>query len=144
MPDGLTEESVRQFVQDWYDALDRHDPIADVLPYLSRNGLTMRFPEATLHNVADFRDWYDAVTHRFFDEVHELKRVDVRLVSPAHADVSVVVNWQARVWNPPAARSEWLGFDASQTWSVVLQDGAPRIRSYSVDDLAPMPGSAEL
>ena len=144
MPDALSVESVRRLVQDWYDALDRHDPIDAVLPYLAGNGLTMQFPEATLRGEEDFRGWYDTVTRRFFDEIHEVKRVDVELLSPLHADVSVLVNWQARVWNPPAATSEWLGFDASQTWSVVLQDGHPRIRSYAVDDLAPMPGSAEL
>ncbi|MEU8086629.1 nuclear transport factor 2 family protein [Micromonospora sp. NPDC049101] len=144
MPDALSVESVRRLVQEWYDALDRHDPLDAVLPYLADNGLTMQFPEATLRTEDDFGGWYDTVTHRFFDEIHEVKRVDVELLSPLHADVSVLVNWQARVWNPPAATSEWLGFDASQTWSVVLQDGQPRIRSYAVDDLAPMPGSAQL
>lgn len=140
----LTDTDIRDFVKDWYDALDRHDPIELVLPYLAGNGLEMVFPEATLRGEDDFRKWYDTVVHRFFDEVHALKQVEVALASPVHADVLVIVNWQARVWNPPAARSEWLGFDATQSWSVVLQDGAPRIRTYSVDDLAPMPGSTSL
>jgi hypothetical protein len=144
MSDTLSEIDVRRLVQDWYDALDRHDPVSDVLPYLASNGLVMQFPEATLHGADDFRDWYHAVTHRFFDEVHVLSQVEVRLVSPVHADLLVVVNWQARIWNPPQPHSEWLGFDATQSWSVVLQDGAARIRRYIVDDLAPMPGSAQL
>jgi hypothetical protein len=144
MADTLTVNDVRQLVQDWYDALDRHDPVEEVLPYLASNGLIMRFPEGALRGEDDFRDWYKAVTTRFFDEVHVLTEVDVKLTSPLHADVAVVVNWQARVWNPPAPRSEWLGFDATQSWSVTLQDGLPRIRRYIVEDLAPMPGSAQL
>jgi ketosteroid isomerase-like protein len=142
--EALTETAVRQMVQDWYDALDRHDPLEQVAPFLASNGLTMKFPEATLRGHDDFAKWYDAVTNRFFDEVHELKQVEVRLASPVHADLLVIVNWQARIWDPPAPRSQWLGFDATQTWSVVLQDGTARIRTYSVDDLAPMPGSAPL
>jgi ketosteroid isomerase-like protein len=144
MSDTLTETDVRRLVQDWYDALDRHDPIAEVMPFLASNGLVMQFPEGTLRGADDFRQWYETVTHRFFDEVHVLASVDVRMVSPVHADLVVVVNWQARVWNPPQPNSEWLGFDATQTWSVVLQDGAARIRRYIVDELAPMPGSAQL
>lgn len=140
----LTETVVRDFVKDWYDALDRHDPIELVLPYLAHNGLAMKFPEATLQSLDDFRQWYETVIHRFFDEVHVVKQVEVQFTSPVHADVLVIVNWQARVWDPPAAHSDWLGFDATQSWSIVLQDGAPRIRDYSVDDLAPMPGSASL
>jgi ketosteroid isomerase-like protein len=141
---ALTTETVNQLVKDWYDALDRHDPVELVLPYLASNGLTMKFPEATLTGHDDFRAWYDAVIARFFDEEHVLKQVEVDISTPVHADVLVVVNWQARIWTPPAARSDWLGFDATQTWSVVLQDGTPRIRTYSVDDLAPMAGSASL
>ncbi|HEX6077557.1 MAG TPA: hypothetical protein VFZ32_20150, partial [Micromonosporaceae bacterium] len=61
------------------------------------------------------------------------------------ADVKVVVNWQARIWNPPAPKSEWLGFDAYQTWVVVAgPDGTPQIETYTVDALEPMPGSATL
>jgi SnoaL-like domain len=140
----LTEVAVRQFVQEWYEALDRHDPIDDMLPYLASNGLVLRFPDATVRSHDDFRDWYEDVTSRFFDEVHELRKVEVRMVSPVHADLSTVVNWQARAWQPPAARSSWLGFETYRTCSVVLQAGAVRIRRYGVDDMAPMPGSASL
>ncbi|KUP98595.1 nuclear transport factor 2 family protein [Thermobifida cellulosilytica] len=140
----LTEEAVRTLVQEWYQALDRHAPVEEVVRYLADEGLVMHFPEGTLRGLDGFRSWYRDVTHRFFDEVHELTSVDVRFVSPVRAEVRVVVNWQTKVWNPPAPHSEWLGFDATQTWSVVLQDGTPRILTYTVDDLAPMPGSADL
>lgn len=140
----LTEEAVRRLVKDWYDALDRHDPLEQVTGYLANDGLVMHFPEGTLRGHDGFASWYETVTHRFFDEIHELKSVEVKLTSPVHAEVIVVVNWQTKVWNPPAPRSSWLGFDAAQTWSVVLQDGAARIRTYTVDGLTPMPGSADL
>jgi hypothetical protein len=105
----------------------------------------MRFPETTSRGHAGFAEWYDAVTNRFFDEVHTVTDVKVTALTDAAATVSVVVNWQAKVWNPPAPTSVWLGFDAYQTWEVVAGDaGTPRIKTYIVDSLEPMPGSASL
>lgn len=142
---ALTDRAVRDLVQAWYVALDEHVDLNSVLPFVVEDGLEMRFPEASLHSVAEFANWYGAVTHRFFDEVHELTRVDVDLSSGTHADVSLVVNWQARMWNAPAPRSEWLGFDATQTWEVVADPlGRLRVKVYIVDALDPMPGSATL
>jgi len=80
----------------------------------------------------------------FFDEVHTLKECRVK-VEGDRATVHLVVNWQCRVWKPPAPKSEWLGFDATQTWEVVRsQTGAPQIGRYAVEELRPMPGSPEL
>jgi hypothetical protein len=62
------------------------------------------------------------------------------------ADVKLVVNWQAKIWDPPEARSKWLGFDAYQTWVVTRspRTGKPVVSTYIVDKLDPMPGSASL
>ena len=62
------------------------------------------------------------------------------------AAVKLVVNWQAHVWNPPAAKSKWLGFDALQTWMVTRdkKTGKAAIAAYVVDKLDPMEGSALL
>lgn len=142
---ALTESAITSLVSRWYQALDRHDDLEEVLPFLVDDGLEMRFPEATARGHEGFRAWYDAVTHRFFDEVHTLTRVAVGQITPDGADVDVVVNWQARIWDAPAPTSAWLGFDAYQTWRVVPgDDGAPLIRTYVVDRLDPMPGSAAL
>ena len=116
-----------------------------MLDFLIDEGLEMRFPETTARGHKGFRDWYQAVTHRFFDEVHTLREVTVTSGTPGAALARVVVNWQAKIWNPPDANSQWLGFDAYQTWTVVPgPDGALQIAVYVVDDLKPMPGSAEL
>jgi hypothetical protein len=61
------------------------------------------------------------------------------------ADVKLVVNWQAKVWNPPDAKSKWLGMDARQTWVVARSDdGRVVIQKYVVDGMDLMPGSASL
>jgi ketosteroid isomerase-like protein len=142
---ALTDQGIRELVTEWYRALDRHDELGTVLPYLLDDGLEMRFPEATARGHAGFSDWYKAVTNRFFDEVHTVTSVDITRLDEQGATVSVVVNWQARIWNPPAARSEWLGFDAYQTWELVAApDGTAKLRTYIVDRLEPMPGSGSL
>jgi len=72
---------------------------------------------------------------------------ETRIVEPGERPrVKVVVNWQARAWDPPAATSKWLGFDAYQTWILERSatTGKPVIRTYIVDELKPMPGSASL
>jgi len=142
---ALTEAAIATMVADWYSALDRHDDLDRVLPYLVDDGLEMRFPETSARGHAGFADWYKAVTNRFFDEVHVPTSVAVTNLTAERAEVAVVVNWQARIWNPPAAKSQWLGFDADQTWEVVAgTDGVPRIATYVVNALTPMPGSAPL
>lgn len=141
----LDERVIRDTVAEWYRALDRHDDITLVLPYLVDDGLVMVFPEATMYGHEGFREWYDAVTHRFFDEEHTVRSVRVAPAADGSAELEVVVNWQARIWDGPAPRSTWLGFDASQTWTVVPgPDGGPQVSRYVVDALAPMPGSGSL
>jgi len=142
---ALTDQDIRVLVTEWYRALDRHDELGKVLPYLLDDGLEMRFPEATALGHAGFSDWYKAVTNRFFDETHAVTSVDITALDERGATVSVVVNWQARIWNPPAAESVWLGFDAFQSWQLVAApDGTVKLKTYVVDRMEPMPGSASL
>ncbi len=142
----LTEAEVREFVVGWYRKLDVHAPTDEVVPLVAEQGLEMRFPEATLRTPAEFRQWYDTVTRRFFDEVHEMKELSVDVSSPDAANVKLVVNWQAHIWDPPAPKSVWLGFDAYQTWVVKRSQttGKPVVATYIVDKLDPMEGSATL
>lgn len=141
----ISDSAIRELADEWYVALDRHAPLEKVLEFLVDEGLEMRFPEGTMRGHTGFATWYDAVTHRFFDEQHTLTKVDAHIEGD-EASVDVLVNWQARMWTPPGATSEWLGFDADQTWIVVPDpegDGI-KIKTYIVNSLNPMPGSASL
>ncbi|MEV7418900.1 nuclear transport factor 2 family protein [Streptomyces sp. NPDC089919] len=139
----LTEDAIRTFAGDWYTALDRHVPPSEVLAMITED-LEFAVPEDTFRGYDGFGRWYEAVTHRFFDEVHTVTEVEP-VIEGGRAVVRVLVNWQAKIWDAPAARSVWLGFDADQTWTVVPgPDGRPLIKTYTVNKLAPMPGSASL
>jgi hypothetical protein len=141
----LRQTDVRQLVDDWYAKLDVHAPVEEFLPLLADEGLEMQFPEATLRDKQAFIDWYTGVTHKFFDEVHVMKDLFIGVADNV-ATVQLVVNWQAHIWNPPAAKSQWLGFDAKQRWIVQAssQTHKPVIVTYIVQALTPMEGSATL
>jgi hypothetical protein len=139
----LSQATVKKLVDDWYVALDVHAPVEDVVPFLASSGLEMYWPEGPTFGVDGFKGWYDRVTRTFFDEVHTMKDL---VITPRgdEVDVKLVVNWQARVWNPPDAKSKWLGMDARQSWVVRSEDGRPVIQKYVVDGIDLMEGSSSL
>jgi hypothetical protein len=141
----LTESAIKELADIWYKKLDVHAPMVDILPLLASEGLTMKFPEATLYTLAEFESWYQRVIRIFFDEVHTVKKVSAKLRGD-EADVEVVVEWQASVWNPPAAASARIKLDAYQTWTVKLdpKSGKPVVSMYSVDEMRYHEGSAKL
>lgn len=140
-----TGEQVRKWVEDWYRALDKHIPLSALWDYLADEDLALTFPEGTFRGREGFSKWYEAVTHRFFDEVHTVTSVETGPWQGAEATVLVEVHWEATVWDPPEATSKWLGFDARQTWVVSADPGGQlRIKTYVVDALDPVPGSAVL
>jgi hypothetical protein len=153
------EAAVRAFVYAWYRLLDEHAPVEQYLPLLSGD-VEMVLPEVTLTGPEGFTAWYrggsekysslPGVINVFFDEVHELKRVEISFEDGAHgaddhASVLVVVRWEAHRWTPPRARSDVLRFDAWQRWVVTFSpEGRPLLRQYIVDKLEPLQGSAAL
>jgi len=135
----LTKSEVERLVNDWYRALDVHAPVEELFPMLADGGLEMRFPEGTFRGHQGAEDWYHAVINEYFDEVHTVKDLDTSLADE-EAEVKIRVNWQARIWNRPAAQSEWLGYDAFQTWKVGREPQSRRavIVTYIVDKLEPI------
>ncbi|WP_019891690.1 nuclear transport factor 2 family protein [Streptomyces purpureus] len=154
---GVDEAAVHALVRDWYAALDRHEDVSGLLRMLAPQGLVMQFPEGTIEGIEGFSLWYETVTHLFFDEIHDITAVHIEPPDPAPGAggvpgaggelvrVGVEVRWQTRRWMAPAATSQWLGFDAAQSWTLTpAPDGSLRILTYRVDSLTPLPGSAPL
>lgn len=145
MTSPLTELEVQELAADWYKKLDVHAPMMEILPLLADQTLEMKFPESTLTSLAEFEGWYQRVIRIFFDEVHKLKEVSVKL-NGGQADVHVVVEWQASVWNAPAAKSARIKLDADQTWVVRRSEktGKAVIATYIVNSLNYHENSAKL
>jgi hypothetical protein len=141
----LSRDEIETFAADWYRKLDEHVSVEQLIPMLAELEVEFLLPETSFRGVDAFREWYEGVIRLFFDEAHTLQRVDVS----GQGDrvlVDVVVNWQARRWNPPAPHSQWIGFDAYQQWEMTRSPltGYPVIQRYVVNDLRPMPGSSPL
>ena len=139
----LTKEMVQDFAKVWYRKLDVHAPMVELLPMLADKELEMVFPEATVTGWAGFEGWFQRVIRIFFDEVHTVK-VAEPVINGDTADVKVVVQWEASVWNPPAANSARIVCDAFQTWVVKILNGNLVITKYVVDGLEYHEGSAKL
>jgi hypothetical protein len=141
----FTENEIRRLVNDWYHKLDVHAPVEAVLALLADDGFEIRIPEGTFRGHDGFKRVYEEgwIRH-FFDEIHELKKLSFTSAGDK-VEVAVVVNWQARRWDPPEPRSKWLDMDAYQTWVVQRSpnSGQPVILTYIVDTMKPMPGSIE-
>ncbi len=140
----LSREEIEAFVAEWYRKLDIHAPAEELLPLVAAQGLEMQLPERAIKGIDEFQRWYEEVIRIFFDELHTLTRVSVSWQGE-RALVDVLVNWQARCWQSPAPRSQWIGFDAYQQWEMIRSpsSGRPVIQRYVVE-LRPMPGSKPL
>lgn len=145
-PDVLAE--IRRFAADWFHKLDIHAPSAEVVPLVGTD-LEMALPEGPIRGRDAFRSWYEGVIAIFFNEVHELHTVeaDGDPAGPEGAKVRVVVRWEASFWKPPSAWAPRLNMVARQRWTLGRDPengGRLVIRSYQVDALDPLPGSAPL
>lgn len=131
----LTEAEIGSLANDWYQKLDMHAAVEDILPLLAEDGFEAQVPEGTFRGHDGFKRLYEEqwIQH-YFDEVHELKQLSCNL-SGDRAEVKVVVNWQARRWEPPAAKSKRVTMDAYQTWIVQRspRSNQPVILTYVVD-----------
>lgn len=143
--EALSRAEIEAFAATWYRKLDIHAPAEELVSLVAEQGLEMQFPEGLITGVDAFRRWYEGVIGIFFDEVHTITRVSPSWQAD-RAQVEVVVNWQARRWRPPAARSEWIGFDAYQQWEMFRSpaSGQPVILRYVVKELRSMAGSKPL
>lgn len=147
MTTALTQEQVSAMVYEWYEKLDVHAPMVDILPLLVSENLYMKFPEVTFTSLAGFEGWYQRVIRTFFDEVHTMKELNITLsADAARADVNLVVHWEASVWTPGDRLSKRIKMDAVQSWVVIPSPttGKPVIQAYSVDDLIYAEDSAKL
>lgn len=147
MATPLTEQEVRDLINDWYYKLDVHVPMVDLLPLLVSDGLTQKWPEVTVTDLAGFEEWYQRVIRTFFDEVHELQELNINITPDGEkADIKLIVFWSASAWKPGDRNSKKLMMDAHQTWEVVrsAQTGKPAIKTITVDKIVEREGSASL
>lgn len=138
----LTEAEVQEFVRLWFHKLDIHAPLEEFLAMVADEGIEFRFPEVTARDKNALTQWYQRVTHTYFDEIHETKELAIT-VNGDNATVKITTQWQESNWTPPAPKSERATFLARQTWGVRRSEktGQPVVVTYIVDSFEPVGGS---
>jgi hypothetical protein len=135
----LTETEVRQFVAQWFHALDVHVPLETFLSMIAEDNIEFRFPEVTAKDIPAVTEWYNKVTHAFFDEVHTTKELAIT-IEGERATVNIVTDWQESNWNAPDPKSERHEFLAGQTWHLKrsAKTGQPVVVDYFVNTFDPV------
>jgi hypothetical protein len=125
-------QATGRFVQDWFDLLSRHAPVATLLPFVADVGLEMMFPERTLHSHADFVNWYADVGANYTDQDHVVE--DLSTVADGDfIDIELTVVWRAT----KTADGSRLAARVRQSWR--LASGAqPVIVNYQVLTMDPI------
>ncbi|MBR7830513.1 nuclear transport factor 2 family protein [Actinospica sp. MGRD01-02] len=131
----MTDDLSEAFAVDWFDRLNRHDPVDLMLPRLARDGLEMAFPERTLRGHDDFAEWYEAVGRAYTDQRHTLERFRSETRGP-YVDLDLTVLWTA-TQTADGARD---AYRIDQTWRLIKGPGEQlRILTYRVGALRPIP-----
>jgi hypothetical protein len=126
---SLTEEQITQFGRSWFDKLNRHIDVEDIIKMVSDTSLEIVFPEKTIRNYDDFRDWYSTVGKTYYDQDHTIEKFDIQISDAAKIDVVVV--WRAKQFSDDKS----LAVRVTQTWVVTksLTSGMPVITNYKVN-----------
>jgi len=129
---------VEQFVCDWYHVLDVHLPPAEAEEMVDMENVEFHIPEGVRSGPEAFRGMYHFWTHSYFDEIHTVEELDITPESD-HAEVNLLVHWQAQGWTPPAAKSDPIDNYYRQSWIVVrdLSSGRPVIQQYITNPVDP-------
>ena len=117
----LTKGEIASFVEAWFQALDRHVPVEEAYHFLADEDLEVTFPDGDITGFDSFKQWYDRVTHLFFDENHIVQSVEYD-IDGKEATLDIIVGWQASWWEPPAAKSKRTSMNATQRWTVRRSD----------------------
>lgn len=142
----ISEAEVKTLALDWYENLTEKLPIHQYIPLLAEDNLKMEFPNTNpIVEWNGFQEWYEQVTNTFFDQIHILKHLEIKPIGD-HAEVQIVVHWEASMWQPPAAKSQRVVLNADQHWVVrrSLTTQKPVIQTYTVEGFEYAPGSARL
>ncbi|MFD5317117.1 hypothetical protein [Streptomyces sp. NPDC127098] len=126
----LTAARAEALVRRWHRALTDRRPLGELTEHLA-NGLRLDLPSGVVRGVEGFRRWYEAGDLLpLAGRGVALTGVDVRLLSPLHAEVTATT-----ITGPGAVPTR-------HEWWVVRQPEGPRIRTISVRQPAAAPATA--
>jgi len=76
-PGAGSLDSLRRFVHQWFNWLDRRAPVERLVAHLATTNLSLQFPEGKVSSYREFRNWHAGWTSRYRQVRHELHEVVV-------------------------------------------------------------------
>jgi uncharacterized membrane protein len=131
----FNDNQIKSFVYYWFGLHDKHADINKSYALLSDNHLLMQFPETTVHNNAEYQQWYDNVGTHIKSNQHSVKDIEITMLPNHQYQLKVTVNWQAVDSHDQfinvLATQQWLLVDGASTWH-------PYVQQYKVMSFVPV------
>ena len=140
--DPLTEEEVKQVILTFWRLDEEKSHLVDLMEVTAPD-LEISMGEFACHGYRGLEDHMTGSKAQYFDQHFEPKSISVE-VSGTEATVKSEVQWNARHWAFPAARSEEIRAIYSHTWKVRRspQSGKPVVVLNHVDHMRYVEGYA--
>lgn len=138
----LNKIEIFEFILEWFSLINNHEPVRKLTDKLNADDFELKFPEKTITNTEEFCDWYNTVTNKYFDQVHNVKNIDIE-ISEEKADIILMLNWEARSWEPTNPYSCYTNCEIIQSWILVKDPSKnkPAIKKYIVNYLKEQKGA---
>jgi hypothetical protein len=112
----LTEEEVKQLILSFWKMQEEKAHLVDLME-LTAPDLEISMGEFAWHGYRGLEDHQMGSKDQFFDQHFEPRSISVEL-SGDEASVKTEVEWTARHWSFPAAKSQEIKATYSHTWKV--------------------------
>jgi steroid delta-isomerase-like uncharacterized protein len=136
---GLSDAEIRAFVDTWCRRLDAHAPPDELLGLVDVDEFEAQFPGGQRQTRAEFAEFYQQSLGKFFDERHEVRRLDFH-PDPLGAEVRLLVRWQARQRTDNPSTDELLSRDVKQRWRIRRspRTNRPVLLRYVIESTEPV------
>ena len=144
---SLTEAEVRDLAVEFYRKIDLHVPVEEFLSILTEEEeeLKIILPNVEIKSFVDLRAWWDRMIRFCFDGSHNIYDVELVSASDTEAKAKILLIWEAKVWNPPAPKSERISILTYTTWTVKRSPKTqkPIVATYVLDAVKYAGGSVQ-
>lgn len=119
----FNDNQIRAFVYTWFGLHDKHVSVDKTLILLSPHNLLMQFPDGTIHNAKEYRNWYQHVGENIQNNQHIIQSINITMLANHQYQLDVIVNWQAI-----NKQGKFINMLAKQRW--LLTDGESQYHPY--------------
>ncbi|KPI02572.1 hypothetical protein OK074_5235 [Actinobacteria bacterium OK074] len=125
---ALAEADIHDLVRRWLADVNGRRSAERLPEFTAASGFALHLPDRIIRGREEFAAWCAGHTGPRPGTAGRISAVEVSVLSPLHADVSFTSDFTFDRTARQPLRHEW---------SVVHQQGAPRIRFWAVKTLAP-------